>query len=111
MRKLRIRLRHWLHFMLFIRQNLGSLEKTKEYNQKIGQYRCASLTRGINVGCIDSLACVYCYHVISDSICLCSGMFTCPNCGKSNGKLPSTIANNSIITNLISSVDTEEYSI
>lgn len=68
--------------MLFIRQNLGSLEAAKAFNRKIYDYRCSVVG---HPGCIGELACTGCYHVISDSICLCVGVFTCPKCGASNG--------------------------
>jgi hypothetical protein len=35
-------------------------------------------------GCISERICEKCDHIISDSICLCIGAFTCPNCGHEN---------------------------
>jgi hypothetical protein len=66
--------------MLSIRENLGSLEAANKYNASTreGQMKWR--------GCIGSLACVHCYHVIRDSICLCVGIFDCPKCGKKNGR-------------------------
>lgn len=37
-------------------------------------------------GCISSRICEKCKHLISDSICLCVGVFTCPNCQFENGQ-------------------------
>ncbi len=68
--------------MLSIRENLGTEEAAKAYNQRIYDYRCAAVG---HPGCIRALACVHCYRLISDSVCLCIGCFTCPNCGKENG--------------------------
>lgn len=36
-------------------------------------------------GCVDKAICEKCKHLIQDSLCLCSGAFTCPNCGYKNG--------------------------
>ena len=36
-------------------------------------------------GCVSSRICENCKHLISDSICLCIGIFTCPNCNFRNG--------------------------
>lgn len=36
-------------------------------------------------GCVSSAICKNCNHLISDSLCLCSGVFICPNCGIKNG--------------------------
>ena len=38
-----------------------------------------------NSGCIGMLACEYCGLLVSDSICLCIGIFNCPKCNKQNG--------------------------
>lgn len=35
-------------------------------------------------GCINRRICSKCGHLISDSLCLCIGVFTCPNCGYEN---------------------------
>ncbi len=74
--------------MLSIRENLGSSEAAEAYNKRIYDWRCDAAQKqgGGSPGCIGALACVHCYHVISDSICLCIGVFTCPKCGKGNGK-------------------------
>lgn len=37
-------------------------------------------------GCISARLCENCFHLISDSICLCIPYFICPNCGFENGK-------------------------
>ncbi len=66
--------------MLSIQEDLKTAEAAEAYN--------SSARRGLlerHSGCIDSLACVHCYHVISDSICLCAGSFDCPKCGGQNG--------------------------
>lgn len=75
---------------LSIREDLGSREAAEAYNRKIYDYRCEISAKGWHPGCVSALACVHCYHVISDSICLCIGVFTCPKCGKQNGELMST---------------------
>lgn len=36
-------------------------------------------------GCVGSRICENCSHIISDSVCLCIGIFTCPNCQHENG--------------------------
>lgn len=36
-------------------------------------------------GCVGSRVCEKCKHLISDSICLCVGVFVCPSCGFKNG--------------------------
>lgn len=62
--------------MLYIRENLGSKQAAQEYNKKAsdGEIKWQ--------GCIGSLACENCFHVISDSICLCAGFpLICPQCG------------------------------
>ncbi len=38
------------------------------------------------MGCISELLCENCGHRISDSICLCSHIFVCPNCNFQNGQ-------------------------
>lgn len=75
---------------LSIRQNLGSAEAAAAYNQRIYDYRSDFALKGGrgSPGCISALACPHCYHVISDSICLCVGYFVCPNCGKENRSKP-----------------------
>lgn len=50
-------------------------------------------------GCISSLLCENCNHIISDSICLCACYFVCPNCKTENGiklRTAVTIAENSM---------------
>jgi hypothetical protein len=61
---------------------LKSKEEAIEYNQKIWKFRAESTY----TACISTLACEHCYALISDSICLCIGNFTCPNCDKENGR-------------------------
>ena len=39
-------------------------------------------------GCVSTWACVKCHHLITDSICLCVGIFDCPKCGHANGDRP-----------------------
>jgi hypothetical protein len=71
--------------MLHIVQNLGSLEEAQKFNKKVYDHRMEAINKNYHPGCIGSLACISCYHVISDSICLCAGVFVCPKCGVSNG--------------------------
>ena len=72
--------------MLEIRENLTSEEAAKAYNQRIYNFRQEAREKSHHPGCISALACEYCYHVISDCVCLCAGTFVCPNCNKINGK-------------------------
>ncbi len=72
--------------MLSIQENLKTKEAAEEYNQKIYKWRCEASVKGIHPGCVGALACTNCYHVISDSVCLCIGVFDCPNCGTKNGR-------------------------
>lgn len=67
--------------MLYIKEDLRTKEAAEAYNKKIYDYRANAVG---HPGCISSLACLNCYHVISDSVCLCIGTFTCPKCGKEN---------------------------
>lgn len=73
--------------MLSIRQNLETREAAVAFNKRIYDYRCDYVAKGGpgSPGCIGELACEHCFHVISDSICLCVGVFTCPKCGAENG--------------------------
>lgn len=71
--------------MLSIRQNLKTREAADAFNQRIHDHRCESVRMGMHPGCIGELACIHCYHVISDSICLCIGVFVCPKCEGQNG--------------------------
>lgn len=43
------------------------------------------MQKGWHPGCVSERACTHCYHVISDSICLCVNHFICPKCGGENG--------------------------
>ncbi len=61
--------------MLYVGKNLGSKEAAEEYNSKV--YALRQQWRG----CISSQACPQCFHIITDSICLCAGLWDCPNCG------------------------------
>lgn len=71
-------------------------EQIKEYNKPI------DFTKQWG-GCISTRLCQNCNHLISDSICLCLGIFTCPNCKFENGKeLKSAI---SAFENLLPTVD------
>lgn len=72
--------------MLSIREDLKTAEAAKAYNRRISDYRCEAMAKSYHTGCISALACEHCYHVISDSICLCVGVFTCPKCGADNGR-------------------------
>jgi hypothetical protein len=63
--------------MLYIGENLGSLNAAIEYNKS----KYTPLMKDIPRGCLSSLACEHCYHVIHDSICMCAGFpKVCPNC-------------------------------
>lgn len=62
-----------------------SLDEAKEYNKKERAWRLDYIRKGWSIGCVSTLACEYCGILVSDSICLCSGNFTCPKCGKFNG--------------------------
>lgn len=55
-----------------------------EYNREINEFR-ARATPGSH-GCISTRACEGCGLLVSDSICLCVGRFTCPKCGYEQGK-------------------------
>ncbi len=66
--------------MLYDR-GLQTLEQIKEHREGLKKRGSGS-----HHGCISSLICDNCNHLISDSICLCIGIFTCPNCGFRNGK-------------------------
>lgn len=83
--KVRILLCPPLFTMLSIRQDLKTREAADAFNKRIYDWRCEAAQTGAHPGCIGELACVHCYHVISDSICLCIGTFTCPKCGEQNG--------------------------
>ncbi len=61
-----------------VRENLGSLEAAKKYN-----YQRIELNLKFG-GCRSSAACLNCFHVIFNSICLCAGVGVCPNCGFDN---------------------------
>ncbi len=65
--------------------DLGKLsdEKLKAYQQSEAD-RLVTILGGGNIGCIGALPCKSCNHLISDSICLCSRYFVCPNCGTEN---------------------------
>lgn len=69
--------------MLSIGKQLKSKEEALEFNRKIYEFRAN--TKG-HPGCIGNLACENCFRVVSDLICLCVGIFTCPNCNFENGK-------------------------
>lgn len=57
-----------------------TIEEAKEYNRQIWDYRSKAIVDGTPTGCISTLACENCGILVSDSICLCMGIFTCPNC-------------------------------
>jgi len=61
-------------------KNVGyNKEQAKEYNNSVYSARIN------NTGCISTLACINCYCLVTDSLCICSGNFTCPNCNFKNG--------------------------
>lgn len=66
--------------VLSILGKLNSLQEAEEYNRK--EVDAPVLYRG----CINSRACINCFSIVQDSICLCSGFFECPRCGHINGK-------------------------
>lgn len=57
---------------------------TPEYKENQKRF-LAERASGQWSGCIGELICEKCDHIIADSICLCVGIFTCPNCGHRNG--------------------------
>lgn len=57
-----------------------TVEDPVAYNAR--NYKVASRPSG---ECIGAKACTSCGDVIADSICLCSGRFTCPRCNTENG--------------------------
>ena len=100
--------------MLYIRENLGSLEKAKEYNQKIYDWRVEALNKNYHPGCVGARACENCFHVISDSMCLCAGFpLICPQCGNKTEPFESQYVPAFDFTNLIVGGynDKEDYSI
>lgn len=58
-----------------IGKKLKSKKQTLEYNENKIFNRA---------GCIDSLACVNCFYIISNTTCICAGIGVCPNCGFDN---------------------------
>lgn len=65
---------------------MGHTDTPKEYNQKIVLSKLSG-----NYGCIGQLACEECGTINADSICLCSGYFTCCECNAEHGKRISDI--------------------
>lgn len=57
-----------------------SIEEAKKYNQDLEKFR----NNPAHFGCVSTRACENCGALVSDSICLCIGLFTCPNCNKDN---------------------------
>ena len=73
--------------MLYDR-GLQTAEQIREHKKELSRrFNSLDPNRYISGGHIGSLICDGCNHLISDSICLCAGVFTCPNCGFENGKL------------------------
>jgi hypothetical protein len=72
--------------MLSVREDLKTREAADAYNKRISDWRCEAHRKNVHPGCVGAMACIHCYHVISDSICLCAGSFVCPKCGKQNGR-------------------------
>lgn len=95
--------------MLYIRENLGTLEKAKAYNKKITDYRVEAINKNYHPGCVGSRACENCFHVISDSICMCMGMPTCPNCGFTEPRLKIEIPKGRLIFDF--EYENQDYSI
>jgi hypothetical protein len=79
----------------YIAENLGSLEKAKEYNKKA--YACKAKYSKYGGACISSLACENCFYVISSS-CACLGIGKCVNCGFESENMFKFILQSDIIT-------------
>lgn len=56
------------------------------WNKKQNEVIQKIILSGYGTGCISTKACEGCGHLITDSVCLCVGIFTCPNCGYENGQ-------------------------
>ncbi len=63
-------------------QTEEQIQKRKRHDQ----IRYDEMLNGVSRGCVGTRICENCNHLISDSICLCSPIFTCPNCNFENGK-------------------------
>ena len=59
----------------------GYVDNANEYNRQICEFR--SSYKG-HPGCVSTWACEYCGALNTDSLCLCSGKFTCQKCTKNN---------------------------
>lgn len=69
--------------MLHVKENLGSKEAAINFNNKISSSRSGSQIHF----CLKEVACEDCFHVISDSVCMClGGLVKCPNCGNEKQK-------------------------
>ncbi len=58
-----------------------------------------------HTACIGSRICEKCNHLISDTICLCVPIFTCPNCSHKNGEWFAKITND--LTNFKKSLESD----
>lgn len=87
--------------MLYVVKNLETEEAAKAFNRRIIDSRCATIGKNQHLGCVGERACIHCYHIISDSICLCGGYFICPKCNKENGVKASFIPMNQINTKML----------
>lgn len=71
--------------MLYDR-GLQTPEQIKKYHEYMDIRGKSILNGTFATACVGERLCENCNHLISDSICLCVGVFTCPNCGFKNGK-------------------------
>lgn len=67
-------------------KGLATPEQIEKYNNFMSARSKGILNGTWPGGCVDSAICEKCNHLIVDSLCLCGGRFTCPNCGTKNGE-------------------------
>jgi hypothetical protein len=72
--------------MLYKSGQLGSKKEAIAFNSAIAERRAKST----GTHCISTMACEECFALVSDSICLCIGSFTCPACKKPHIQFTST---------------------
>ena len=56
-----------------------SIEEAKKYNRDLNEFRSKNYG-----GCVSTRACESCGALVNDSLCLCIGLFTCPECHQDN---------------------------
>lgn len=63
-------------------------EEQIKQRQNDDKTRYEQMLKGVSTGwgCVGTRICENCKHLISDSICLCIPVFTCPNCQFKNGE-------------------------